>query len=89
VATLAVLYARTSTDPADARLIALTSGPIRDDAEHAEALGLLRAHSAMQRARDEAHRWADEARAALDPLPAGPARDALEMLCDYVVERTG
>ncbi len=89
VATLAVLYARTSTDPADARLIELTSGPIHDDAEHAEALRLLRAHPAMARARDEAHRWADEARAALAPLPSGPARDALEMLCDYVVERTG
>lgn len=89
VATLAVLYARTSTDPGDDRLIALTSGPIHDDAEHAEALGLLRAHPAMQRARDEARRWADEARAALTPLPTGPPRDALEMLCDYVVERTG
>ena len=89
VATLAVLYARTSTDPGDARLIELTSGPIHDDGEHAEALALLRAHPAMRRARDEAHRWADEARSALTPLPAGPARDALEMLCDYVVERTG
>jgi heptaprenyl diphosphate synthase len=89
VATLAVLYARTSSDPADTRLIELTSGPIHDDAEHAEALALLRAHPAMQRARDEAHGWADEARSALAPLPAGPARDALEMLCDYVVERTG
>ena len=89
VATLAVLYARTSTDPADARLIELTSGPIHDDAEHAEALGLLRAHPAMGRARDAAHRWAAEARSTLAPLPAGPSRDALEMLCDYVVERTG
>lgn len=89
VATLAVLYARTSTDPADARLIDLTSGPIHDDAEHAEALALLRAHPSMRAARDEAHRWANEARAALVPLPSGPARDSLEVLCDYVVERTG
>ena len=89
VATLAVLYARTSPEEADQRLIELTSGPIHDDAEHAEALALLRAHPAMQRARDEAHRWAGEARAALVPLPGGPARDALELLCDYVVDRTG
>ncbi len=89
VATLAVLYARTSQDPADARLLELTAGPIEDDVEHAEALALLRAHPAMDRARDEAHRWADEARAALAPLPAGPARQSLEMLCDYVVDRTG
>jgi heptaprenyl diphosphate synthase len=89
VATLAVLYARQSTNPADARLIELTSGPIHDDAEHAEALALLRAHPAMGRARAEAHRWADEARAAARTLPAGPARDALGVLCDYVVDRTG
>lgn len=89
VATLAVLYARQSTDPADARLIELTSGPIEDDAEHLEALALLRAHPAMERARDQARQWADDARAALAPLPAGPTRDALELLCDYVVERSG
>ena len=89
VATLAVLFARQSTDPDDARLIELTSGPIHDDAEHAEALALLRAHPALALARAEAARWADEARAALAPLPAGPPRDALELLCDYVVDRTG
>ena len=89
VDTLAVLYARQSPDPADARLIELTSGPIRNDAEHAEALALLRAHPAMGMARTEARRWADEARAAARSLPAGPARDALALLCDYVVDRTG
>jgi heptaprenyl diphosphate synthase len=89
VATLAVLYARQSTDPADARLVELTSGPIHDDAQHAEALALLRAHPAMAQARAEARRWSDEARAALAPLPGSPARDALELLCDYVVDRTG
>ncbi len=89
VATLAVLYARTSTDPTDARLIELASGPIHDDDDHAEALALLRAHPAMQRARDEARRWADDARALLAGLPPGAARDALERLCDYVVDRTG
>ncbi len=89
VATLAVLHARASTDPADARLRELTAGPIHDDAEHAEALALLRAHPAIGLARAEAHRWADDARASLAPLPPGPARDALELLCDYVVDRTG
>jgi heptaprenyl diphosphate synthase len=89
VATLAVLYARQSSDPADARLVELTQGPIHDDADHAEALALLRAHPAMGRARAEARRWADEARAAAGTLPAGAARDALVVLCDYVVDRTG
>lgn len=89
VATLAVLLARQSTDPADQRLVELTSAPITEDAVHAEALALLRAHPAMAHARAEASRWADDARATLGVLPAGPVRDSLELLCDYVVDRTG
>ncbi len=89
VATLAVLMLRESSDPADRRLIELTSGPITDEAEHAEALALLRSHPAMDRAHDEARRWTDEARSTLSELPAGPTREALERLCDYVVDRTG
>ncbi len=89
VATLAVLYARRSSDPGDARLLELTSRPISDDEEHAEALALLQAHPALEQAREQARRWADEARAALEPLPDVPARAALGLLCDYVVDRTG
>ncbi len=89
VATLAVLQLRRSSDPADERLIELTAGPIHDDAAHAEALALLRAHPALSQARAQARRWADDARASLSVLPAIPARDALEALCDYVVDRTG
>ncbi len=89
VATLAVLYARLSDDPADARLLELTAGPIAEAGDHAEALSLLRAHPALGRARAEARRWADDARAALAPLPDVPARAALELLCDFVVDRSG
>src|SRR3954447_4982226 len=42
VQTLPVLYALRSTDPAEARLRELVSRPLPDDAEHAEALALLR-----------------------------------------------
>lgn len=89
VPTLAVLLARSSTDPADARLRELTAGPLWDEQEHAEALGLLRSHPAVLAAQTEARRWSDEARALLLSLPPRPARDALEQLCDYVVARTG
>ncbi len=89
VATLAVLLARTSDDPGDGRLLDLLSGPLPDDADHAEALALLRTHSALEQARERARWWADEARAALAPLPDVPARAALELLCDFVVTRTG
>jgi len=89
IPTLAGLLAMASEDPADARLRELLSRPIPDDAEHLEALGLLRAHAAVAEARVEAHRWADSARGLLHPLPTGPAREVLELLCDYVVSRTG
>lgn len=88
VATLPVLYARRSPHAGDERLLELIDGPIVDDDVHAEALTLLRAHPAMEEARLEVLRWAASARASLDGLPDLPARRALELLCDVVVDRT-
>ena len=88
IPTLPVLYARQSTEAADAPLRALLDGPLHDDGVHAEALRLLRAHPAMARARAVVRRYADDARAVLAPLPDVPARRALEALCDSVVTRT-
>jgi len=89
VPTLPVLHARASDDPADARLRELLAGDLTDDGRHAEALALLRTHPAMERARADLQRWADEARQVLAPLPDIPARQLLEGLCDIVVTRTG
>ena len=88
VATLPVLHALASTDRADARLQELLRGDLTDDARHAEALGLLRAHRAMDLARADLKRWADDARAVLAPLPDIPARALMETLCDVVVSRS-
>jgi heptaprenyl diphosphate synthase len=87
VATLPVLDVRQGTNPDDARLRALLSGPITADGDHAEALRLLRAHPAMDRARAEVQRWAEDARDALAPLPDIPARRALAAVCDQAVTR--
>ncbi|WP_237565564.1 polyprenyl synthetase family protein [Ornithinimicrobium cavernae] len=87
-ATLPVLIARTSTDPADERLTQLLAGPIPDEAELQEALELLRAHPAMDAARAHTLRVADEARATLAPLPDGPAVQALRVLVDGVALRS-
>lgn len=89
IPTLAGLYVLASTDPADARLQELLGRPLPDDAEHGEALRLLRAHPGIEAARKEARAWSDSARDLLEGLPAGPARDVLALLCDYVVSRTG
>jgi heptaprenyl diphosphate synthase len=88
IPTLPVLYARQSTEAADAPLHALLDGPLHDDGVHAEALRLLRAHPAIDRARAVVRRYADDARAVLAPLPDVPARRALAALCDSVVTRT-
>ncbi len=87
VATLPVLMLRTSAAPEDARLLELTSRPLTEEAEVAEALALLRAHPVMASARAEVARRADLARGHLELLPHGPARQGLEALCDQVANR--
>jgi len=89
VRTLPVLHALASQDPGDAELQELLRGDLSDDLRHARALALLRGSSAMQSARADLQRHADAARAALQPLPAGPAKTSLEYLCDAVISRVG
>ena len=86
VPTLAALIVLREGRPG--RLQELLSRPLSDD-EVVEALGLLRSHEALEQARAVARQWADDARACLEPLPEGPARQALASVCDYVVNRTG
>ncbi|MEU8188070.1 polyprenyl synthetase family protein [Micromonospora carbonacea] len=92
VPTLPVLYALASddSDAASVRLREiLATGPLVDDALHAEALGLLRESPALKRARETVRSYAEEAREQLALLPETPSRRALESLCDYIADRTG
>jgi len=91
VPTLPVLYALAGddTDASAVRLREiLATGPVTDDALHAEALGLLRESAAMKRARETVRAYAEDARAQLVPLPEGPPRRAMESLCDFIADRT-
>ncbi|GAB3155968.1 polyprenyl synthetase family protein [Micromonospora sonneratiae] len=91
VPTLPVLYALASddSDASSARLRdILSTGPVTDDALHAEALGLLRESPAMKRARETVRSYAEDARQRLSPLPDCPPRRALESLCDFIADRT-
>lgn len=84
IRTLPMLYALES----GGRLAELLTGPIADDELVDEALSLLRASDGLPRTRV---RLADVARAARDelgPLPVIPARDALESLTYFIVERS-
>jgi heptaprenyl diphosphate synthase len=73
----------------DLELVALLDGDLTDDDRHAEALRLLRVHPALEQARRDTVRYAEEARAMLAPLPDCYAKAALEELCDAVVHRAG
>ncbi|TRV78302.1 polyprenyl synthetase family protein [Streptomyces sp. 130] len=87
VATLPVLYLRADAGPRDARLLELLDGGVTNDDRHAEALALMRGHRALDRARQDCTDYADRARMLLKRLPAGPATDALNILCDLAVHR--
>jgi geranylgeranyl pyrophosphate synthase len=92
IPTLPVLYALASDerDAVSARLREiLAAGAVTDDAEHAEALGLLRESAALKRARETVRSYAEEARAQLAGLPDISARRALESLSDFIADRTG
>ncbi|MFC0544623.1 polyprenyl synthetase family protein [Kutzneria chonburiensis] len=88
VRTLPMLYALTDPDPQGDRLRELLAGPIADDNLVDEALKLLRESAGLEQARQTLAGYADQARTALLVLPAGPARDALDALTDYMVART-
>ena len=89
VPTLPVLYLRQDAqhDPASAKLVEIIDGGLEDDAALNDVLEQMRKHPATERAFQEAKRWADQAIAALQDLPAGPVREALTNFADAVIER--
>lgn len=88
VTTLPVLYVRASKDPADDRLKDLLSHPLIDDAEHAEALELMRSHPALEQARRHTSAVADQAVALLESLGDSDALAVLRALPGQVASRT-
>jgi heptaprenyl diphosphate synthase len=88
IPTLPTLLASKDECDGDSRLRDLLAGPLVNDAEHAETLGLLRQHPALAAARAEVSRRTDAARQLTVELPDVPARQALRELCDLVTTRT-
>lgn len=92
VATLPVLYLRREalTDADAAAFLERIEAGIAsgDDALLESLVAELRAHEVTQRTMTDARRWAAEAVAALDPLPAGPVKKALTRFADTIVERS-
>ena len=96
VATLPLLFLRRAalSDPEAASLLAriertvVSHDPDVTDDELAAAIADLRAHDVTSETLDEARRWADEAVAALTPLPEGPVKLALTKFAEAVVDRS-
>ncbi|TPW74130.1 polyprenyl synthetase family protein [Schumannella soli] len=95
VSTLPLLYLRREapTDAASAELLARIEQSAADDSDaggvaFAAAIAELRDHRVTAQTRAEAQRWADDAVAALAPLPEGPVKKALTKFAEAVVTRS-
>jgi len=100
VATLPLLRLRqlATTDAAAARLLARLESDVlervgeENTAEQAaaadEAITALREHPVTAATLQEAHRWAAEAVAALEPLPRGSVKKALTRFAETIVDRS-
>jgi len=87
IPTLVTLQIMSSKLEEDEELRHLLQSPIPEE-KIAEVLIKLRQHSALKDAKSYLHNLSLEAKQLLEPLPAIPARSALEGLCDAVIERT-
>ncbi len=87
IPTLVTLQIMSSKLDEDQELKLLLQSPIPEE-KIAEVLIKLRQHSALKDAKNYLHNLSLEAKQLLEPLPAIPARSALEGLCDAVIERT-
>lgn len=95
VATLPLLRLRerAETDARAASLVArleddvMSSGGVPSEVADA-AIAALREHDVTAETLSEAHGWARDAVAALDPLPTGSVKKALTRFADTIVERS-
>jgi geranylgeranyl pyrophosphate synthase len=82
--TLPMIYAVAETG--DASLATRITAPLKDAAEMRDLLRIIRSFG-VERAREKALSFHDDAVAALRLLPDRPERDALREIADFVVSR--
>ena len=91
VPTLPVLLVRRAAaegDESAREVVAMLDADLSEDDALAQAVTALGRHPATAAARAEATRWAREAVAVLDPLPEGPAKEALQAFAEATVARS-
>ena len=72
----------------DAALLALLDGDLTSDAALEAAVAARRLHDVVAETRAQAVAWAAAAVSELEPLPAGPVKDALVSFAESLVDRT-
>ena len=87
IPTLVTLQIISSNLEEDKELKQLLQSPIPEE-KITDVLIKLRQHRSLKDAKSYLHNLSLEAKQFLEPLPAIPARSALESLCDAVIERT-
>ena len=76
-----------SGDPEAQRVLELVRADLTDDSALATAVAELAAHPVTRRAWEIAYQWADDAIAAIEPLPESTAKSALKSFAHAVVHR--
>ncbi len=71
----------------DAETVGLLGSELDDD-DLALVVERLRTHPVLDRTRQLARQWAEEAKAEIEPLPDGPVRTALIAFADALVDRS-
>ena len=74
-------------DEAGARILSELTGDLSSDEALASVVEQLRRHDVLEETRLLARTWANDAVAALAPLPKGEARTALEAFANLMVDR--
>ena len=74
-------------EEAGARILRELTGDLSSDEALASVVEQLRSHDVLEETRQLARTWADEAVAALAPLPKGEAKTALEAFANLMVDR--
>lgn len=82
-----LLRAHAATDPKAQELVEIIDAGLEDDDQLALAVSKLREHPALEESYQLAKTWAADAVAALAPLPDSPAKDALRVFAEAVVDR--
>lgn len=74
-------------DAADRELVELLDSDLSVDTDLADAVARLRSHEVLAETRARAQAWADDAVAALAPLPPSPVKDELVAFAEAFVDR--